>query len=91
MRAVEKLFELIPKLEPVEFVGLAHLLGIKLVEETNPSAEDKKDRYTPRPFTTVLEEMLKKYETLNRGKKREIVKMVKDTIKAHGDKNGSNS
>lgn len=91
MKTVEKLFELIPKLEPVEFVGLAHLLGVKLVEETNPSTEDAKERYTPRAFTEVLEDLLKKFETLGRGKKREIVKMVKDTIKARGDKDGSNS
>ena len=91
MRTVEQLFNLIPKLETIEFVGLAHLLGVKLMEETAPEAEDIKDRYSARSFTAVLNDMLAKFETLNRKRQREILQMVKSTINARGDKNGSNS
>lgn len=81
MKPVEKLFSLIPSLDAVEFAGLARLMGIQLLEETNPEAEKIKDRFVPRGFLSVLNEMLEKYDKMNRTRKREILSLVKDATK----------
>ena len=80
-KTTEKLFNLIPKLGPVEFAGLARLLGVQLVEEVNPNAEDVKEKYASRDFMDVLEDVLKRFEKLGRSRKREILKLVKQASK----------
>lgn len=86
----EKLFNLIPKLGAVEFVGLARVLKVQLMDETNPQAENVKDRFTPRPFLDVLEDMLAAYEQQSRERRRDILKIVKEATK-RGEKDAGNS
>jgi len=44
-------------LEPVEFLGLARLLGVQVLEE-NKEATSEKDKFKPRSFADVLEEVM---------------------------------
>ena len=76
MKPTEKLFELIPTLHPIEFIGLARLLKVQLVED------DK-----PRPFSAVAEDVLATFDKLDRSHKRTILRMVKAASK----KDASNS
>ena len=77
MTNTEHLISLIPKLEAVEFMGLARVLKVKLIEEKDMSAEKLEDKYQPREFTDVLQDMLANYNSLNRARKREILRLVK--------------
>ena len=77
MNNTEKLITLIPKLEAVEFMGLARVLKVKLFEEKDMSAEKLEDKYQPRDFSDVLQDMLGNYNGLNRARKREILRIVK--------------
>ena len=74
----QKLLQLIINMQPVEFLGLANLLGVKVMEQ----GEDEKA--VPRTFADVLEEVLAKFSKQNRQRKREILKLVQ---KANSVKN----
>ena len=81
MTNTQKLFELIPKLDAVEFTGLARLLGVKLLT----GAVDEGGRPIHREFMDVLDEMMGKYDVLNRERKREILRLIKKaTSKSRG-------
>lgn len=80
MKPTEQLITLIPKLEAVEFMGLARILKVKLIEENDTTAEKLEDKYKPREFTDVLADMLSEFNTLNRARKREILKLVKIAV-----------
>ena len=58
------------KLEPVEFIGVAHLCGARLLQEDNK---------TPRDFADILRDVLNKYQTLNQKKRRELEKALAQT------------
>jgi hypothetical protein len=66
-------------MQPIEFMGLAQLLGARVMREKDPDAQDPKDRYEPLSFADVLEDVCARFEKLNRKKKREILKLVKKT------------
>lgn len=99
----QALLQEIIKMRPVEFTGLAKLLGVQLIQKkegieftsTAPeSSEDIKNNYEARPFADVLEDVMAKYNNLNRQRKREILRLVKKSNASHksGDKlNASNS
>lgn len=89
----EKLFNLIPKLDAVEFVGLARVLKVRLMDETNPDAENVKDKYTPRAFSDVLEELLQNFEAQSRNRRREIIQVLKAATKKakKGEEDASNT
>lgn len=70
MKDIDKLIQIIPKLELMDFIGLARLLRIELVEK-------KDDKLEPRDFTDVLDDTLKAYQSASRDKKREILRIVK--------------
>ena len=81
MKPVEKLFTMIPQLDAIEFTGLARLMGVQLLEETNPEADVIKDRFSSRDFISVLNEILERFDKLNRTRKRESLSIVKDATK----------
>ena len=56
----------IAKLEPVEFIGLAKLLGVELLE-----GEEL------RPMGDIVEDIMAKFSKLNRKKRRELEKIVR--------------
>lgn len=64
---MEKFLIQLSKLEPVEFIGVAHLCGARLLQGDNK---------TPRDFADILRDVLDKYETLNRKKRRELEKAL---------------
>lgn len=70
MKQIEKLFELIPKLQPIEFIGLARLLGVELLEEKKP-----------RSCIAVTDDVLNKFDKLGRAQQRSILRMVKAATK----------
>ena len=82
----QALLQEIIKMQPIEFAGLANLLGVQIVQKkgnieftsTAPeSPEDVKKNYEARPFADVLEDVMAKYSNLNRQRKREILRLVK--------------
>ena len=73
MTNTEKLLVIIPKLELVEFMGLARLLGVKLYKDE----KDENDHFIARPFSEVFEDVLASFDKLERKKKREILTLLK--------------
>lgn len=67
---MEKFLIQLSKLEPVEFIGVAHLCGARLLQEDNK---------TPRDFADILRDILNKYQTLNRKKRRELEEVLAQT------------
>ena len=60
----------------------------RVMREKDPAAQDPKDKYEPMPFADVLEDVLAAFEKLNRTRKREIIKLVKQSnLARRGDKN----
>ena len=69
------LMDCVTKMEPLEFAGLAKLLGVAIVED-NPDKEAEQ-KVVPRSFTDVFADVMAKFDKLGRSKKREIIKLVK--------------
>lgn len=56
----------IAKLEAVEFIGLAKLLGVELLEDEEL-----------RPMGDIVDDVMVKFSKLNRKKRRELKKIVR--------------
>ena len=80
MNKKNKLIELITELEPVEFIGLARVLCIDIINK-----EDK----TARDFYEVLNDIVDKFNTLARKQRREILSVLRRVKKENviGTKN----
>ena len=80
MNKKNELMELITKLEPVEFIGLARVLCVDIVNE-----EDK----TTRDFYDILNDIIDKFNTLARKQRREILSVLRRVKKENviGTKN----
>ena len=80
MNKKNKLIELITELEPVEFIGLARVLCVDIINE-----EDK----TTRDFYEVLNDIVDKFNTLARKQRREILSVLRRVKKENviGTKN----
>lgn len=80
MNKKNELIELITKLEPVEFIGLARVLCVDIINE-----EDK----TTRDFYEVLNDIIDKFNTLARKQRREILSVLRRVKKENviGTKN----
>lgn len=59
--------------DPTLFIGVARLLKVRLVEEEK--GEDNK--YAPKPFETILTELIDKYAAAPRKRKKELYKIFK--------------
>ena len=59
------------KLEPVEFCGLARIMGVKMSVK-----ED--DTHTLRPLDEIMEEMMDRFLETSRRRQKEILKLLKD-------------
>ena len=64
----DEFIKLIKYLEPVEFIGLARILCVDIINK-----EDK----TARDFYDVLNDMVNKFNTLARKQRREILSVLK--------------
>lgn len=80
MNKKNELIELITELEPVEFIGLARVLCVDIVNE-----EDK----TTRDFYDILNDIVNKFNTLARKQRREILSVLRRVKKENviGTKN----
>lgn len=95
---LEKDFEFfvknLPKLEPVEFCGLAKILGVpmyKTLEELNLTVDELKNKSNEElieienrmnvPLEEVLEKMMDKFLELPRRRRKEINKILKEVKK----------
>lgn len=92
---LEKDFEVfvkaLPNLQPVEFCGLAKILGIPMVHEDKMTEFDK-ERYSKmekdekieyvahfnRPMNEILECVMDKYLSLSKRQRKEINQLLKD-------------
>lgn len=73
MKDIDQLILAIPKMEVVDFIGLARLLKVQLVNEDD----------TPREFADVLQDVLSNFKTTNRQRRREIIQVVKKANACH--------
>ena len=80
MNKKNELIELITELEPVEFIGLARVLCVDIINE-----EDK----TTRDFYDMLNDIIDKFNTLARKQRREILSVLRRVKKENviGTKN----
>lgn len=63
---------LILQLEPVEFIGLARVLCIDIIDKENKTCRD---------FYDIFNDIVNKFFTLNRKKRREILQVLKGVKK----------
>lgn len=97
MTTNEKLMHLIGDMEPIEFAGLAKLLGVELVkplDETDDSMKkDLKEnkQLEPRDFLDVLNDVMSKFSIQGRARKREILRLVEKSNSKKRKKNAGNS
>lgn len=73
MNSTKKFLDSIPKLEPVEFLGLCGVLGVKLYAD----AENKE----PRDFLDMLTDLCEAFAHLNRARRREILSIMGRAMK----------
>ena len=90
-----QLVKLVSGMEPVDFVGLARLLGVSVLQPINKdgveftstsTAPDPQKNMEPRAFLDVLEDVIKKFDSLNRSKKRELLRIIKKSNSIHTKK-----
>ena len=70
-------FEL-TKLEPIEFLGVAHVLNVGLFED--------EERKIPMGFEIVVSEIIDGYIMLSRRKRRNLMRMLRATTKKEKEK-----
>ena len=79
MNKKDEFIDLIKYLEPVEFIGLARVLCIDIMDK-----ETKQNR----DFYVVLNDMINKFNSLGRKQRREILSVLKKARKENaGTKN----
>ena len=75
-RASSKTFlsfiEEVSKLSEVEFVGLSKILCVPILDKNK----------NERPFEEILSDMMDKFLIIKRGKRKEILNMIKDVNRA---------
>lgn len=64
--------EEVSKLSEVEFAGLSKILCVPILDK------DENER----PFEEILSDMMDKFLMIKRGKRKEILKMIKDVNRA---------
>ena len=74
---IERFQRQLLELEPVEFLGVTKILGVKV------TAEDEEK--TPLPFEEVFGSLLLKYETLSRRQRKNLHKLLNAATKKKND------
>ena len=85
MKQNDKLLKYIAQLEVEEFIGLAKVLKVSLVEEANPEAEEPAERYTARDFAEVLKDTMDAFSAAPRARRRELLRLLKAATSTEGD------
>ena len=97
MTTNEKLMHLIGDMEPIEFAGLANLLGVELVKSLDKTDDSmmkelkENKQLEPRDFLDVLNDVMSKFSTQGRARKREILRLVEKSNSKKRKKNAGNS
>ena len=76
MKQTERLLKDIINLDPVEFMGLARVLKVRLMEPINTASETGEIKLAPRDFTDILSDVLAAFEASNRKRRREILQLI---------------
>ena len=66
--------------EPEVFIGLAKVLGVKLLGEE----KDENGKFIPRDFTEVLDDVMKSFDGARRSRKGELLRLLAEANKAKG-------
>ena len=74
MKEIDKFITLLVNLQPVEFMGLARVLKVRLY--TN---EEERE---PREFEDVFAEVLERFSKCNRTRRREIIRLIKAALRS---------
>ena len=84
MKKNMEFLELVVKLEPIEFLGLTKVLGVKIYEMkdgTDVAADAKKEDIVAKDGVDLIAEVCEKFLTLPRQRRREILRVMKKSIK----------
>ena len=84
MKKNMEFLELVVKLEPIEFLGLAKVLGVKIYEVkdgTDVAADARKEDIVAKDGVDLVAEVCEKFLTLPRQRRREILRVMKKSIK----------
>ena len=71
MKDIDSLIQMIPKLEVMDFIGVARILRVDLVKT------DEEGKVVARDFTEVLDDTLRAFKATGRQKRRDIMRIVK--------------
>lgn len=74
MKEIDNFINIISKLQPVEFMGLARVLKVPLFTGEGEARE-------PRDFTDVFSDVLENFSKSGRARRREILKLIKNAAK----------
>lgn len=72
MNKTNEFIKLISKLEPIEFIGIARILCVDIMDEANK---------TPRDFEDILSDVVVKFNSLARKQRRDILKVLRKVEK----------
>ena len=78
MKQTDKLLRNIIKLDPMEFIGIAHILRVPL---TTVDIKDDGGHAVARPFVDVLQDLLAAFEASSRQRRREILQIAEAAAK----------
>ena len=78
MKQTDKLLRNIIKLDPMEFIGTAHILRVPL---TTVDIKDDGGPAVARPFVDVLQDLLAAFEASSRQRRREILQIAEAAAK----------
>lgn len=73
----EKFVYLLPKLEPIEFFGLAKFFGVAL----GTDEKDENGRAKDRPMDLILEDMMNRFETLSKRRRKEVLEAMSEVAR----------
>ena len=74
MKEIDNFINIISKLQPVEFMGLARVLKVPLFTGEGEARE-------PRDFTDVFSDVLESFSKSGRARRREVLKLIKNAVK----------
>lgn len=70
-KQTKKFIRYVPKLTPVEFIGICHLFGVRILDE----------QAKPRDFGDMLEDCIDKFILLNKKRRKEILTLMEYAAK----------
>jgi hypothetical protein len=81
-KSVKKFAILIGKMEAKDFIALAQALGVKIFYDSSDGLEKPQ----PRSSESIIEDALVKFYALDRGARRYILKIAKNSLKHRSKK-----